>query len=57
MAISNPQLPPKSGYVEIVDSNGNHIYKPTGETLHKQQESIALNSVIEILNALLGVTE
>lgn len=27
MAIIKPQLPPKAGYVEVVDENGNHVYK------------------------------
>ena len=32
MAITKPMLPPKAGYVEVVDENGNHVYKPTPET-------------------------
>ena len=27
--INRPLLPPKAGYVEVIDENGNHIYKPT----------------------------
>jgi hypothetical protein len=30
--ITKPQLPPKAGYVEIIDSMGKHIYQPTAET-------------------------
>lgn len=36
MVISKPQLTAIKGYVEVVDSNGNHIYKPTQETLLQQ---------------------
>lgn len=25
--ITKPQLPPKAGYVEVLDSQGNHVYK------------------------------
>lgn len=30
--ISRPLLPPKKGYVEVVDAEGNHVYQPTQET-------------------------
>lgn len=33
--ISTPQLPAKAGYVEIVNSAGQHVYAPTQETLEK----------------------
>lgn len=45
MPISKPTLPPKAGYVEVIDSDGNHVYRPTSETtqrletLTKQTES------------------
>lgn len=48
--IVKPQLPPKAGYVEKVDADGNHYYAPTEETV-KAEETIT------IVNALLGVTE
>ena len=32
MLISEPLLPPKAGYVEVVDENGYHVYKATTET-------------------------
>lgn len=32
MPISKPTLPPKAGYVEVIDSDGNHVYRPTSET-------------------------
>ena len=37
MVISKPQLTPIKGYVEVVDSNGNHVYKPTEETLENKR--------------------
>lgn len=38
MPITKPILPPKAGYVEVVDANGNHVYKPTAETEEKLRE-------------------
>ena len=32
MPITKPQLPPKAGYVEVIDEDGNHVYKATTET-------------------------
>lgn len=32
MAITKPMLPPRAGYVEIVDSTGNRVYEPAAET-------------------------
>lgn len=42
MPISKPQLPPKFGYVEVVDENGKHVYEPTPETEEKlrQEEKV-----------------
>ena len=44
--VSTPQLSAKAGYVEIVDESGNHVYKPTQETIEKQKMSgdIATNT-------------
>lgn len=33
--INKPLLPPRGGYVEVVDEYGNHVYKPTQETQEK----------------------
>ena len=30
--ISKPLLAPKTGYIETIDENGNHVYKPTAKT-------------------------
>ena len=37
--INQPTLPAKAGYIEIVDEIGNHVYKPTQETIDKQKMS------------------
>lgn len=55
--ITRPQLPPKAGYVERIDAEGNHYYAPTAETLEKLAEQERRNSDTEVLNVLLGVTE
>lgn len=31
--ITTPKLPPKAGYVERVNADGEHYYEPTAETL------------------------
>lgn len=40
MEIRRPILPPKAGYVEVIDESGNHVYKPTQEI----EERLALNA-------------
>ena len=54
--INRPILPPKEGYVEVIDQNGNHIYKPTQETL-KQQSRESLLDALEILLSIEGGNE
>lgn len=36
--IERPQLPPKEGYVEVVDESGNHIYEKTPELFRLEYE-------------------
>lgn len=45
MAISKPQLTPIKGYVEVVDSHGNHVYKPTEETIDKQVQKALIDDL------------
>lgn len=57
MALRQPLLPPRAGYVEKIDENGNHIYVPTPETaakLRQRQENADLQT---LLNTILGVNE
>lgn len=63
MAISKPLLPPKAGYVEVVDENGNHIYKPTRETQERlsledsyQQKINELQTMIDTLATTMNVS-
>lgn len=46
MIVTTPQLPAKTGYVEIIDENGNHVYAPTQETIDKQKmnDNISTNT-------------
>lgn len=59
-----PVLPPKAGYVEIVDENGNHIYSPTPETKQRLREQAytelvnhEINNVRNTVNILLDTSE
>ena len=36
--ITTPLLPPRAGYVEVVDDNDNHVYEPTEETRIKREQ-------------------
>ena len=57
MAITNPTLPPKAGYVEV-EENGMRKYKPTAETVAQQereQKDAQLRADIDYLSIMLGV--
>ena len=43
--INRPQLPAKAGYVEIVDTTGNHVYAPTQETIDKQAQQVLIDEL------------
>lgn len=45
MKIITPVLPPKAGYVEIIDEYGNHVYAPTQETLDKQVQQALIDEL------------
>lgn len=52
MPITKPMLPPRAGYVEVVDANGNHVYKPTAETeekLRAKEQESAVQSDIDAM--------
>ena len=64
MVINKPQLAAIKGYVEVVDSNGNHIYKPTQETLlqqameHRMAEmTAATEQTNTVVDTLIGATD
>lgn len=57
MAITNPTLPPKPGYVEV-EEDGMRKYKPTAETVEKEaqeQKDAQLRADIDYLSVMLGV--
>ena len=43
--INRPQLPAKAGYVEIVDTTGNHVYAPTQEMIDKQAQQALMDEL------------
>lgn len=43
--IITPVLPPKAGYVEIIDEYGNHVYAPTQETIDKQAQQALIDEL------------
>lgn len=55
MAITNPTLPPRKGYVEIVEEDGKRGYKATAEQLEQKEASSKLKEIETVLNELLGV--
>lgn len=57
MSITNPILPPLEGYVEIIDDNGNHVYKPTPELLEKIEMENKMKELQNAMYSLLGVNE
>lgn len=61
--INRPQLPAKAGYVEIVDTTGNHVYAPTQETIDKQAQQalidelqIKLDEANKVINTMIGLS-
>lgn len=49
MAITKPKLPPKYGYVEVINEDGEHVYAPTPKTLEDENRKRALEA--QLLNA------
>ena len=43
--INQPTLPAKAGYIEIVDEIGNHVYKPTQETIDKRAQQALIDEL------------
>lgn len=62
--VITPTLPAMAGYIEIVDDVGNHVYKPTQETIEKQelqklidQLQTAQTEQGQVVDALIGVKD
>lgn len=43
--ITKPQLPPRKGYVEVVDADGNHVYRITNEYKQQLEREALLDSL------------
>ena len=63
MLVTRPELPAKSGYIEIVDEIGNHVYKPTQETIDKQAQQALidelqakLDEANKVINTMIGLS-
>ena len=61
--INQPTLPAKSGYIEIVDEIGNHVYEPTQETIDKQAQQALidelqakLDEANKVINTMIGLS-
>ena len=61
--INQPILPAKAGYIEIVDEIGNHVYKPTQETIDKQTQQALiddlqakLDEANKVINTMIGLS-
>ena len=55
--ITRPLLPPKAGYVEVIDENGNHVYKPTPETERRLKQEAEGQALQTSVNQMLGATD
>lgn len=56
MTIFRPELPPKAGYVEVIDENGKHVYKPTAETAARLQKEKAAANLQTSVDCMLGTS-
>ena len=54
--INKPQFPPKAGYVEVVDSNGNHVYRPIASQLKEESQAKLLQLLKESNESLSNQT-
>ena len=61
--IITPILPAIAGYVEIVDKIGNHVYKPTQETIDKQAQQSLIDDLQakrdeanKVINTMIGLS-
>ena len=52
MAITRPQLPPRAGYVEVEDENGNRVYKKGGGDPEAVTDAERAAAITEGVNAV-----
>lgn len=57
MNISKPTLPPKEGYVEVINEQGEHVYQPTAETLAKMAQEQLVQTIQEVVATMLGIPD
>lgn len=57
MPITAPLLPPKKGYVEVVDEHGNHVYRATKETTDRLKEQASFEELSNTVNILVNPKE
>jgi hypothetical protein len=57
--ITTPQLPPKAGYIEVIDGNGEHVYQKIETEQDRQIDTVEWNSTqqIQALSDLLDFYE
>ena len=53
MEISKPLLPPKAGYVEVIDETGAHVYKPNEETSRRLKQDVFNKNMQDTFSYLL----
>ena len=49
--VFQPKLPPKEGYVEVVDEQGNHVYQKTQSQIEKEEKEHEVESLKEQLSS------
>lgn len=52
--VMRPTLPPKTGYVETIDEEGNHVYEPTPETVEMKRKEAELRDIKKTVSAFIG---
>lgn len=55
--VKRPQLPPKAGYVEVINAKGEHVYKPTSETEAKLKQEAEFSELHSTVSTVLGETQ
>lgn len=54
--ITKPTLPPKAGYVEVIE-DGKHVYKPTPEQQEREMQTVDTDEAVIDLDYRLTLLE
>lgn len=54
--ITKPTLPPKAGYVEVIE-DGKHVYKPTPELQEREMQTVDTDEAVIDLDYRLTLLE